>query len=786
MNAVAARLVGPGLAGGCRRAMAVWAMAREPRLLPMAALAGGAALTVFIALAPLLLPCLSIPYQSASGIVSWSASVQYPIHEQSVYFALALIALPVMILLFWGIWVSMAAAAGGAPARALRWSSLAFLPPLALWRKIPILDAAVWQSMAWVLWAAAALVVLIPLGIRVTNWFWPGVPAVAPAPASAAGVPPPEAGTSAHRGSPIWRGLRLARCFLVWVLIPCAIYLVTHAARRDVYTDAFHEGERLAPANQMLHGGVPYRDIYCQHGLLRNVVVPWLAVKTFGVSRDSVIHGEHLIIPLFFVACYFLGLQLFRLGAPMALALVVLTAGLWLHNLPDFYNGMAGRQLFAVVAVALVAGAVRGARGFALLDPIQIPVAAGGQCPTILAACLAGGKQLAAAGLCAALAFWYSVDMGLYAGAALGALLALAGALQSGIPCWRRPLPLACFALGAAGGFWLFGAGLVWQGAFTAFLDNVILQTRHQSEMWGLAFPGFLPGLRLIAAHGWRAGGLEYAAGAAFLQHLPILSLFAGVAVVTVLLLQRDFWASPARIHFLLILLWVAVLQRTPLGRASLLYSFYVYPGFLLLLLFVADQGLAGIGRAVFSRRTPVVRRLATLAWALPALAFCVIPGWRLLTGFNWPQSFSLDWNKLRENPFPLPPGSGRDRLGATLPASVRTQLEPVVRYIQANTAPGEAVLNISCGGALLFYADRPSVSRYFNAIYACTPAAQRHLIADLERARPRLAIFKSADGVESADGVPVERRLPLVQAYLDAHYTPAEQLNGYQFLRRK
>ncbi|MEI8078132.1 MAG: hypothetical protein WCH61_00705 [bacterium] len=762
-------------------------MASTPGRLPAAGLVGGAALTVFIALAPLLLPRLSLPYRSTSGIVSWVASVQYPIHEQSLYFTLALIALPVMILLFGGIWVGLATVAGGAPASALCWSALAFLPPLALWRKIPILDAAAWQSMVWVWWLTAALMVLIPLVIRVINRVWPAVPVagLAAVAAPVVGVPPPPTATVALRASPRWRGLRLAYGFLVWFILPCVIYLVMHAARRELYTDTFHEGERLAPANQMLHGGVPYRDIYCQHGLLRNAIVPWLAVKTFGVSRDSVIHGEHLIIPWFFVACYFLGLSLFRLGAPMALALVVLTAGLWLENV-NLYDGMAGRQLFAVLAVALVAGTVRGPRGLALLDPRQTPVAASGGFSAMLAVGLAGGKPLAAAGLCAALAFWYSVDMGLYAGAALGVLLILAGVLQSGIPGWRRPLPLACFTIGAVGGFWLFGAGLVWQGAFTAFLDNVILQTRYQSEMWGLPFRGFLPGLRLFAAQGWHAGGLEYAAGDAFLQHLPLLFLFVGVAVVTVLLLQRDFWASPARIHFLLILLWVAALQRTPLGRASLLYTFYIYPGFLLLLLFVADQGLAGVGRAIFTRRTPIFRRLGTLAWALAALALCVIPGWRLLTVCDWKKAVAFDWNRWRENPFPLPPGRSQDRLGATIPAAVRAQLEPVIRYIQANTAPGEAVLNVSCGGALLFYADRPSVSRYFNAIYACTSAAQRQLIADLERSRPRLAIFKSADGIENVDGVPIERRLPLVQAYLDAHYTPTEQLNGYQFLRRK
>ena len=378
MKVRAARLAGRGLAAGRRRVTAVCAVASEPGMLPLTALAGGAALTVFIALAPLLLPCLSIPYRSTSGIFSWAASAQYPIHEQSAYFALALIALPVIIFLFWGIWVGMAAAAGGAPSRALRWSVLAFLPLFAWWRKIPVLDVTAWPGMVGVLWLTAALMVLIPLVIRVTNRFWPGIPAAVPAPAAApaVGLPPPL--PALHRTSPTGRGLRLARCVLVWFLLPCAIYLVVHAARREPYMDAFHEGERLAPANQMLHGGVPYRDIYCQHGLLRNAIVPWLAVKTFGVSRDSVIHGEHLIIPLFFVACYFLGLQVFRLGAPMALALVVLTAGLWLHNLPDFYNGMAGRQLFAVVAIALVAGAVRGPRGFALLDPVQTPVAAGG------------------------------------------------------------------------------------------------------------------------------------------------------------------------------------------------------------------------------------------------------------------------------------------------------------------------------------------------------------------------------------------------------------------------
>ena len=55
----------------------------------------------------------------------------------------------------------------------------------------------------------------------------------------------------------------------------------------------FHEGERLAPLNEMLHGGVVFKDIYVQHGLFQNAYLAWFGSKIFEPTLMGVrFYGE--------------------------------------------------------------------------------------------------------------------------------------------------------------------------------------------------------------------------------------------------------------------------------------------------------------------------------------------------------------------------------------------------------------------------------------------------------------------------------------------------------------
>ena len=68
--------------------------------------------------------------------------------------------------------------------------------------------------------------------------------------------------------------------------------------------DLFHEGERLAPLNEMLRGGVPFRDIYVQHGLFQNAYLAWLGGQLFEPTLFGLRTMERILNPLGYVALY--------------------------------------------------------------------------------------------------------------------------------------------------------------------------------------------------------------------------------------------------------------------------------------------------------------------------------------------------------------------------------------------------------------------------------------------------------------------------------------------------
>lgn len=81
------------------------------------------------------------------------------------------------------------------------------------------------------------------------------------------------------------------------------------------------------------------------------------------------------------------------------------------------------------------------------------------------------------------------------------------------------------------------------------------------------------------------------------------------------------------------------------------------------------------------------------------------------------------------------------------------------------------------------FLANRAVPLRYLWAYDAATPEMQRRAIADLEASRPRW-VFQSADTFE-IDHIPQEDLVPLLDAWLAAHYRPVQVLPGATLLER-
>lgn len=96
-----------------------------------------------------------------------------------------------------------------------------------------------------------------------------------------------------------WRGFF---CFVV----PILLYVWVYDPNIHNPLDLFHEGERLTPAQAILAGQVPYRDVVFVHGFLRDPGVAMIAFRLFGTSFASLRTLEHLLTPLALVASYYL------------------------------------------------------------------------------------------------------------------------------------------------------------------------------------------------------------------------------------------------------------------------------------------------------------------------------------------------------------------------------------------------------------------------------------------------------------------------------------------------
>ena len=127
-----------------------------------------------------------------------------------------------------------------------------------------------------------------------------------------------------------------------------------------------------------------------------------------------------------------------------------------------------------------------------------------------------------------------------------------------------------------------------------------------------------------------------------------------------------------------------------------------------------------------------------------------------------------------------LPRGGG----ALLVPDEFARDLEELTRAIQSRTVPNESFWVFPNEALLYFLADRPQPTQFPLALFAVTRAQRLHLIAELERARPRWAVvYLHAPEV---DGIPYSVALPEVVAYLAANYAPESNIGAFALLRRK
>jgi hypothetical protein len=368
-----------------------------------------------------------------------------------------------------------------------------------------------------------------------------------------------------------------------------------------------------------------------------------------------------------------------------------------------------------------------------------------------------GARSAAVAGLlCAAAASW-RLDLGAFAAA--GALLALA--LAPG----ARPRRLAAFAAaGLAGGLLAYGPFLVLAGPERLW-NGLLGNSLREGDFWRLPFPW--PDAPVLSPPGALLEDLKDVLDAS----VPAL-LVAGLALAAaaVLLTVRRAALGDLRTEAGVCLLALGGLAYL-LSRTD---EFHTAP------LLVALAVLLPLAIARTSRR---VGPLAVRAVLVPALA--LVLGLLTLAGVGNRMSALL-------LPPPLEPIDVPIADGVRAPPGEARALERVVALVQARTRPGEPIYVAARRSDLVRFTnplvyvltDRDNAtSRDFGLLTGA--AAQRRIVAELERARPRVVV-RWADPLSARPEPNLGGRasgIRLVDEHLARDYRSLERVGPYEVM---
>lgn len=348
-----------------------------------------------------------------------------------------------------------------------------------------------------------------------------------------------------------------------------------------------------------------------------------------------------------------------------------------------------------------------------------------------------GGRAAAAC----AFAFWsiatlgVSADRGLFL-FACGALLMpwIWVAAIRHAPDRRKVV--AGLAAGISAG--ILALGLAIRGDFRAFFDYVVLtMPRYWDLMDGYVFPMFDPP--------FLAAALLVVAN----SYVVILRLMAEAAAGADSLAERTFTRHGVEVALAVVAL---CFFRSVLGRADLPHlAPNLWPTCLLTL---------RLGWSLSRPANPQsrMRRAVLLAAATAGLMVAAAGAWRV---FN---------SDLITRNFPLRVPDSR-----LIPANYVTTLQ----FFENNLGPQETFFAFNNEAIWYYFLNRPAPGRFYVPWFAVPEAFQRELVRDLEAARPRYVLYRNGSPATLLDGMPNERRLPLVAAYLDRHYHFSRQIDG-------
>ena len=729
---------------------------KVPALKPYVGLLTFSAASLAVALGITLQKYITFEYHSNAGVVGWLSANAYPKQQEYFFYLLALLGIPIAICLYWLGWCVYSrwcAKFTEQPiARVLKANALASVPLWLCWLQVYYIGQNALIGLAFPI----ILSVLLKLVLLYRRYF-PGLWTSRDAVENLASAEGEETGSRGYSVRRFWRA------GLEYIVLPIFIYLLIYSGNIHGNIDLFHEGERLAPLNEMLRGGVPFRDIYVQHGLFQNAYLAWVGGQIFEPTLFGLRTMERILNPLGYVGLYLLGLQVFRGRFLTAFLCVLIASG------TDFW--VSARHSLGLISFAFAVNFLMSPQGRSRRTVFS--------------------WKLLLSGLFTSLAFWYSTEIGLYSLGAIGLFLCLYALLQNSIGAENRHeqetgvrqrlFPIIGYSCGVLLGFLPIAAYFFSHGALDDAIWNSYIQCRYQLATWGLAFPSLSKTLALLSSDGWSA----FIFSVGFRWYLPICIFLIVAGYLTYRGLSSTH--STNTMKLLLLLLGGVAFFRTALGRSDGGHLTFGATFLWLLCLLPLEGGIINMFRVGLSSLRGKSRwhTAVKAAWVLiPTLIFC----WYVGEVHHPLAGFSGKWQRLRQNPFKqnvVPEELAR--AGAVdIPDDQVEQIQKVVAYIQENTAENEKIFDFTSQGAYYFFANRPGVSRFHQVSYASTPAMQQEVVAALEKDKTRLVIFKTGGWFDAVDGIRVEERHALIAAYLQENYEPAININNTEILMRK
>ena len=502
---------------------------------------------------------------------------------------------------------------------------------------------------------------------------------------------------------------RMTALIVIPLLLYCASFVSSIAAWQSI--DLFHRGESLGPASDYARGKIPYRDVFVLHGLLHDGFLDGWILELFGRDEAFVLPRPAILGSLAAPALWYLAWAVFD-SVPLA-ALVML-----LGTVPALDND---RALMEICVVAFFIAALRRPRPYALM---------------------------VASGVSAAIALFYSFDVGLYSIG--GALLALS--------VLRNFRALGAFVAGALIGIAPFAIYLASHGAFGAFLDTSFrVLPATIDATWSLPFPDLTETFRQNL-------NLHTISDFILFDKFRYLlnPLIVGIAITVAIRRRMRGSRTWEDVALIALICFAALTERSALGRADFPHqvfaAFLIAPILAMLLSFLI--------------RAPRPLAIVSLIALFPILYVTL-----------WvPDLMNARLDDVTHYAARV---QQREFVDPALP-EIQQRIREVRDGVTRLSKPGEPMFDFSNQPALYFFCDRPNPTRFYQVPIMSPWEFQREVIVALELARPPVVIRRSPQGFDQFDGIDNTVRAQAVAAYLDDHYEYADTRYGVELWKRK